>query len=233
MHPTPEKVVAIKDAPDSTSSTQLRSFLGLLNYYYKFLHNLAAKLAPLHTLLSKHQKWIWGDDQKRAFQCAKEALQSGALLTHYDPRKPLELVCDAIDYGIGAVLSHVVDNSHERPIAYISHTLSSAEQHNSQLEKEAFSNCFCSQQISWLLVGPSICDGVRLPPSQKHCQVKLIPFLRLLPLELSDGQSYCLHTLTQLATSQGNPTAIQMLSVDYLVHPQPHSIVFLPMLLQS
>ena len=127
IHPTPEKVAAVKDAPEPSNATQLRSFLGLINYYNKFLPNLAVKLTPLYALLNKHQKWIWGDDQKQAFQCAKDALQSETLLTHYDLSKPLVLACNASDYGIGSVLSHVVDDNQECPIAYISRTLSSAE----------------------------------------------------------------------------------------------------------
>ena len=80
---------------------------------------------------------MWGDDQKRAFQCAKDALQSDALLTHYDPSKLLMLACEASDYSIGAILAHIVDDNQERSITYISRHLSSAKQHYSQLEEEA------------------------------------------------------------------------------------------------
>ena len=153
IHPTPEKVAAVKDAPEPTNATQLRSFLGLINYYNKFLPNLAVKLTPLYALLNKHQKWTWGNDQKQAFQCAKDALQSETLLTHYDPSQPLVLACDASDYGIGAVLSHVVDDNQERPIAYISRTLSSAERHYSQLEKEALAIVFAVKKFHRYLLG--------------------------------------------------------------------------------
>ena len=68
---------------------------------------------------------------------AKDALQTEAVLVHFDPVKPLILACDASQYGIGAVLSHKVDNEDERPIAYVSRTLNSAKKRYSQLEKEA------------------------------------------------------------------------------------------------
>ena len=84
--------------------------MGLLNYYNRFLSNLAANLTPLYSLLNKQQQWVWSDEQQVAFQRAKDALQSDALLTHYDPAEPLVLACDASEYGIGAVLSHVVDD---------------------------------------------------------------------------------------------------------------------------
>jgi len=83
----------------------------LINYYNKFLPNLAANLTPLYSLLNKQQRWVWNDEQQVAFQRAKDALQSDALLTHYNPGKPLVLACDASDYGVGAVLSHVVDGN--------------------------------------------------------------------------------------------------------------------------
>ena len=149
IHPTEEKVKAIKEAPAPTNVTQLRSFLGLINYYNKFLPNLAANLTPL----SKHQRWVWNDKQQVAFQRAKDALQSDALLTHYDPTKPLVLACDASDYGVGAVLSHIVDGGKERPIAYISRTLSAAQKHYSQLEKEALAIIFAVKKFHCYLIG--------------------------------------------------------------------------------
>ena len=87
--------------------------------------------------MDKDKKWIWGDKQKEAFRAAKEALQADSLLVHFDPMKPLVLACDASDYGIGAVLSHIMEDGQERPIAYTSRTLNAAEKRYSQLDKEA------------------------------------------------------------------------------------------------
>jgi len=147
VHPTQEKVQAIKEAPQPRSVSALRSFLGLVNYYSKFLPNLSAKLAPLYSLLNKKQKWHWGQAQEQAFQAAKEALQTDALLVHYDTAKPLVLACDASQYGIGAVLSHIMDDEQERPVAYVSRTLSAAEKHYSQLEKEALAIVFAVKKF--------------------------------------------------------------------------------------
>ena len=136
-HPTTEKVKAIRDAPAPENVTQLRSFLGLLNYYGKFLPNLSSSLRPLHDLLCKNQKWTWTAKHEEAFQAAKDSLQANSLLVHFDPDKPLILAADASDYGIGAVLSHVMEDGQERPIAYTSRTLNAAEKRYSQLDKEA------------------------------------------------------------------------------------------------
>ena len=75
---------------------------------------------------------------------AKGALQANSLLllVHYDSSKPLVVACDASQYGLGAVLSHVMEDGSERPVAYASRTLSSAEKNYSQLEKEGLARVF-------------------------------------------------------------------------------------------
>ena len=57
LHPTSEKVAAIQQAPTPQNCTELRTYLGLLNYYSKFTPNLSAKLAPLYKLLQKNTLW--------------------------------------------------------------------------------------------------------------------------------------------------------------------------------
>ena len=72
-------------------TSELKAFLGLINYYSKFLANLSSKLSPLYVLLHKNTKWHWGKEQQDAFQAAKEALQKDSLLTHFDPANDLFL----------------------------------------------------------------------------------------------------------------------------------------------
>ena len=68
LQPTTQKVRAIVEAPRPTNVSQLKSFLGMLNYYGKFLPNLSTHLAPLYTLLQKQSPWSWGNQQDDAFQ---------------------------------------------------------------------------------------------------------------------------------------------------------------------
>ena len=134
LHPTEEKVKAIKDAPRPKNVSELRAFLGIINYYGKFLPNLSAQLSPLHELLQKKARWRWSERQETAFQAAKHALQAHSLLVHYDGSKPLVLACDASPQGLGAVLSHIMPDGTERPVVYASRTLSQAEKNYSQVE---------------------------------------------------------------------------------------------------
>ena len=81
---SPERKRAVIEAP---AHSKLRSFLGLVNYYGKFLSNIANTLSPLYRLLQKNVAWSWGDDHKRAFQTAKSQLTLADLLTHFDSDK--------------------------------------------------------------------------------------------------------------------------------------------------
>ena len=120
VSPKKDKVEAIQNAPIPTNTTQIKSFLGMINYYHKHLPNLATILEPLHRLLHKGVPWIWGKLEEVAFERAKEMLCSPKLLVHYDPEKPLVLTCDASLYRNGGVLAHVMPDRSERPILYAS-----------------------------------------------------------------------------------------------------------------
>ena len=114
LHPIADKVQAVVDVRTPTNVTELRSFLGLLTYYGKFLPNLSTLLAPLYKLLRKGVSWQWGNAQDGAFQKSKKLLSSSPLLCHFDSKLPLTLACDASAYGIGAVLAHCLPDGSNR-----------------------------------------------------------------------------------------------------------------------
>ena len=94
IRPTQEKIRAIMEAPAPQDVTQLRAFLGLVNYYGKFVGQMSSILAPLYKLLEKKTTWNWGQAQQTAFQLAKQKLTSASVLVHFDPQKPLILSCE-------------------------------------------------------------------------------------------------------------------------------------------
>ena len=147
------KVRAIKEAPAPKDEQQLQSFLGLLNYYGKFLPNLSTKLAPLHSLLEKGKGWQWTKAHQNAFDSAKELLTSSKVLTHFDSKKEVILACDASPYGVGAVLAHKFPDSSEHPVAFASRTLAPAEKNYSQLDKEGLAIIFGVEKFHNSLFG--------------------------------------------------------------------------------
>ena len=137
IHKTDEKVQAVAEATTPENVSQLRAFLGLVNYYARFLPDLATVLRPLHHLLEKGVPWVWDDDCRKAFKKVKAMMMSDNVLVHFNPELPVLVSCDASAYGLGAVLSHRFPNGDEKPIAYASRTLTSAEKNYAQIDKEA------------------------------------------------------------------------------------------------
>ena len=90
---------------------------------------------------------------QNAFQTAKDKLASSNVLMHYDSSLPLRLAGDASAYGVGAVISHVLPNGTERPIAFASRTLGASEKNYAQIEKEALSLVFGVKRFHKYLYG--------------------------------------------------------------------------------
>ena len=111
--------------------SELKTFLGLVNYYAKFLPDSATRLAPLYKLLKHEEPWNWSTQQQQVFQDVKESLLNPHTLAHYDDTKPIVVACDALPFGVGAVLSQVLADGLEHPIAYASRSLSPAERNYS------------------------------------------------------------------------------------------------------
>uniref|UniRef100_A0A914UXR7 RNA-directed DNA polymerase n=1 Tax=Plectus sambesii TaxID=2011161 RepID=A0A914UXR7_9BILA len=111
LHTNPKKTAAIMTMPPPKNLSMLRSFLGMVNHYGKFLPSLADRLAPLHKLLKKdasdkHVKFEWSAECQKAFERIKADLASPLMLTHYKPELPIIVAADASNEGIGAVIAH-------------------------------------------------------------------------------------------------------------------------------
>lgn len=148
-----DKVEAITNAPAPKNVSELKSYLGMIYYYQKFLPNPSSVLAPLHDLLRKETRLRWGKEQMQAFQKSKDVLKSSRLLDHYDSQKKLTLACDASQYGLGAILSHRMVDGSEHPIAFAYRTLSNAERNYSNLETEALSLVFGVKKFHQYIYG--------------------------------------------------------------------------------
>ena len=132
---------ALKSAPIPTNKGELQSFLGLANQYRKFVANMSMVAAPLNELLRKDVRWTWTSDCEKAFTELKELLTQESVLIHYNPEAELYLSVDASPTGLGAVLTQKTSGA-ERPVAFASRSLTSAEKNYSQLDREALAIIF-------------------------------------------------------------------------------------------
>ena len=153
VRPHPDKVKAINAMPDPQNQSELKFFLGMVQYYDRFIPGLATDCAVLNHLLQKHSKWSWKLEHTKAVEAVKTSLTSADTLTHYDPSLPLSLACDASPVGIGAVIFHTFIGGIEKPVAYASRKLTVAEQNYAQIQKEALGIVFGVQKFRQYLMG--------------------------------------------------------------------------------
>ena len=142
VRPLLGNVEAVRKAPAPTNVSELRSYLGMLNYYQNYLPALATMSEPLHILLRKGSLWIWEVQQAKAFEKTKVMLSEAPLLVHFDPSFQIVVHTGASPYGVGAVLSHKMPEESERPVCYASRTLSPAERNYGHIEKEGLALVF-------------------------------------------------------------------------------------------
>ena len=136
IQPLPSRVEAIAKFPVPTTRAALQRFLGMINYYHRFLPGIAATLAPLHEAVHGRGPDIsWTDDCQSAFDKAKSALISATLLHHPRTDAKTSITVDASNKAIGAQLEQR-QHGHWVPIAFFSRKLSPAEQKYSAFDRE-------------------------------------------------------------------------------------------------
>ena len=117
----------------------MREFLGLVNFYHRFVPSCAQILQPLHDLLKTAPKGTaplaWTDDATAAFQAAKDALANATLLVHPQPEAPTCILTDASSSAVGAVLQQQIDNMW-CPLAYFSRKMTPTQQRYSTFDRE-------------------------------------------------------------------------------------------------
>jgi len=138
IKPDETKLEAIKCIDEPKNTKELKSFLGLISYYRKYIRGCAQIAQPLTKLLKKDHKFQWNNEHKTAFNNLKQKLLEKPILAHPDFSKGFVLQTDASLDGIGAVLSQI-NNSAEHPIAFASRTLRPAEKHYPITELETLS----------------------------------------------------------------------------------------------
>ena len=105
ISPDEHKVQAVKDCKTPTTVSEVRSFLGIVNFCKQFIHDYSTITAPLRLLTKKGQLFHWSEAQQKAFSTLKDRLCSAEVMAYYNPQAQAKLTVDASPYGLGAILS--------------------------------------------------------------------------------------------------------------------------------
>ncbi|GBG91862.1 hypothetical protein CBR_g53753 [Chara braunii] len=137
LKPDDAKVANIRDLPRPQSVTEMRSFLGMTDYYRTFVKNYSIVAAPLTDLIRLDTPWEWTDECEAAFRHLKHALTHYEVLKLPDSDKPFIVTTDASQYGIGAVLAQQ-EGPKLRPVEYMSKKMPYQKLAKSTNEKELY-----------------------------------------------------------------------------------------------
>src|SRR6266542_4496492 len=123
----PENIEKIINCPIPTDVTEVRKFMGLCNYYRKFIKDLSKLSKPLRQLLKKDVEFSWGSKEQEIFEKLKKILIEAPVLLFLNFDKLFRLCTDASLKGLGVVLEQEDENENLRPVAYASRSLTPAE----------------------------------------------------------------------------------------------------------
>nr|GEV50851.1 reverse transcriptase domain-containing protein [Tanacetum cinerariifolium] len=150
------KVDVITKLPHPTTVKGIRSFLGHANFYRRFIKDFSKLARPMTRLLEKDTPFHFSIECVEAFQTLKKKLTEAPILIAPDWEMPFELMCDASDFAIGAVLGQHQDK-HFKSIHYANNTMTEAESNYTTTEKEMFAVVYAFEKSrSYLIMNKSI-----------------------------------------------------------------------------
>ncbi|KAI3797202.1 hypothetical protein L1987_32457 [Smallanthus sonchifolius] len=145
------KIDTISKLPPPTSVKSIRSFLGHAGFYRRFIKDFSKITRPMTKLLEKGVVFIFSDECRKAFELLKEKLVNAPIMAAPDWTLPFELMCDASDFAVGAVLGQRKEK-HFHPIHYASKTLNDAQENYTTTEKELLAVVFAFDKFRSYLV---------------------------------------------------------------------------------
>lgn len=152
----PDKLEALKKAPIPNNVKEVQSYVGLLNFFRKFIPSLSEKIRPLFKLLQKNQKFNWTSECERAFVDSKQLISKDSCIKIFDPSKPTLLLCDASPIGVSAVLMQCEDDGTELPVYYASMSLNDTQRNYAQLHREGLAIIYGLKRFYLYLYGRKI-----------------------------------------------------------------------------
>ena len=125
----PIKIAGVRDWPTPKNVTEVQSFVGFVNFYYRFIPEFSHVAVPLHCLTKKAEPWQWTESEEAAFRALNSLVTSAPILVLPDQDARFQLETDTSGHVTGAILSQLHDDEKWHPVSFMSKSLSPAE-HN-------------------------------------------------------------------------------------------------------
>jgi len=138
-----DKVAGVLKWPTPQCVRDVRKFLGLANYYRRFVKDFAKVALPMNRLTRKDEKWKWEEEQQKAFESLKQIFTSRPTLATPDLDKEFRVEADASNFTTGGVLSVKCEDELWRPVAFISKALNETERNYEIHDKEMLAVIRC------------------------------------------------------------------------------------------
>lgn len=159
LSPTAQKIDVISNFPKPKTKCELKRFLGMLNFYHRFVPKMAEIQAPLHISSEKNDKTPvnWTSEMEQAFENCKSLLSTETRLTFMSPDAKLSIMTDASNTAIGGVVNQLNSKGIISPLAFYSRKLSPTEKKYSTFDRELLAVYSVVKHFSYLLEGQSFC----------------------------------------------------------------------------
>ncbi|GKA80009.1 reverse transcriptase domain-containing protein [Tanacetum coccineum] len=208
------KIDVISKLPHPTTVKGIRSFLGHAGFYRRFIKDFSKISRPMTHLLEKNTPFIFSEDCILAFQTLKKKLTEAPILIAPNWDQPFEIMCDASDYAIGAVLGQRIEK-HFRPIHYASKTMTEAESNYTTTEKEMLAVVYAFEKFrSYLIMNKSVVykdhSALKYLFNKKDAKARLLRWVLLLQefdflvIDIKGAENYTADHLSHLENPYEN-----------------------------
>ncbi|GJY53763.1 reverse transcriptase domain-containing protein [Tanacetum coccineum] len=208
------KVDVISKLPHPTTVKGIQSFLGHAGFYQRFIQDFSKISRPMTYLLEKNTAFIFSEDCILAFQTLKKKLTEAPILIAPNWDQPFEIICDASDYAIGAVLGQRIEK-HFRPIHYASKTMTEAETNYTTTEKEMLAVVYAFEKFrSYLIMNKSVVytdhSALKYLFNKKDAKARLLRWVLLLQefdfsvIDTKGAENYAADHLSRLENPYEN-----------------------------
>ena len=230
IKPLPSRVQGIREFPQPTTRTQLRRFIGMANFYRRFLPKLSNTLAPLFNVLNsaKKQKLTWTSDAEAAFVKVKEDLASAATLNFPKANTPLSINTDASNSAVGGVLQQWYDNAWH-PLGFFSKTLDKAQTKYSTFDRELLAIFLTIKHFRHMLEGRDftiytdhkpLTSAISSNADRSPRQIRQLDFISQFTTDIRHISGANNTVADTLSRGEVNSLAINKLSLEEIVEQQ-------------